>query len=307
MSILVIGSINMDIVNHVNHQVLPGETIRALRTTYSGGGKGANQAIAAAKAGADVVFAAAVGDDEMGGALLHLVEEAGLSSRYIVRKEGSSGLAFITVDQAGENQIILSPGANEKLSAADLETMRLFDGTKPIEMLLLQNEISWELNESLIETAHRRGVQVVLNPAPAIKVPVHVLAWVDTIILNETEAEHIAELPLTDANQAEEVAKVIVSMGVKEVLLTLGEQGSLYCNRDGVVIQTKAFAVQAVDTTAAGDTFIGAFAAALSGKKSLQDSLQFASAAAALAVSKPGAQSSIPTKAETDLFLESRS
>jgi len=173
--------------------------------------------------------------------------------------------------------------------------------------VLLQNEIPWETTRYVAEEAHRQGIKVFLNPAPAIKVQKDVLQWLDVIALNETEAEAITGIEIADDECAVRASKLLVSCGAYSVVMTLGDQGALYADRNGSLVRTQAFSVEAVDTTAAGDTFIGAFAVALvEGAWPIEQCLQFASAAAAITVTRKGAQASIPHREEIDAFLKSR-
>ncbi|MFD0676833.1 MULTISPECIES: ribokinase [unclassified Paenibacillus] len=306
MSILVAGSINMDIVSYVDKHAVPGETVQALRTEHHAGGKGANQAMAALRSGASVTMIGAVGNDATGKSLLQELQQGGFSTDHICEKAGLSGMAFITVDKAGENQIVLSSGANAELTIQDLEMA--FSDTAAfhgVRMLLLQNEIPWELNAYLIQTARRLGINTVFNPAPALNIAPEMLRQLNTLILNETEIAAITNRQIDSYVQAEEAVKEIAALGVNEVILTMGGEGSLYYNGEGRLIRTKAFSVPTVDTTAAGDTFIGAFAAASCTDMEVEERLRFATAAAALTVSRHGAQISIPLRSETVDFLSS--
>lgn len=295
--IIVVGSINMDIVNHVDRFALPGQTIQGRLTEFVPGGKGANQAVAAAKSGASVRMIGAVGQDSLGEELIASLKQAGVSTDAVVKKEGASGMAFITVNADGENEIILAQGANGKLTASDIPDFSTFSD---VHAVLLQNEIPWPVNKRVILEANKHRIPVILNPAPAMPMSDDDLAIIDMLVLNETEAELISG---ETAKSPEKVARLLIGRGVREVLLTLGERGCFYANRDGHEIAVSAYPVQAVDTTAAGDTFIGAFAAARMNGMPVRECLRFASAAAALSVTKRGAQSSIPSKAEIVRFL----
>jgi len=306
MSILVVGSINMDIVSYVDEHAVPGETVQALRTEQHAGGKGANQAVAALRSGAAVTMVGSVGNDTMANLLLEELRQCGLSSNHISKKSGSTGMAFITVNKSGENLIVLSSGANAKLTIKDLNTVFTdMSVVREARIILLQNEIPWELNAYLIETARRLGIKTIFNPAPANNITTEMLGQLHTLILNETEIAAITGRPIDSDVQAEKAIKEIARLDVKEVILTMGDAGSLYYNEEGRIIRTKAFSVQTVDTTAAGDTFIGAFAAASCTDMKVEERLRFATAAAALTVSRRGAQSSIPFRSETLDFLRS--
>jgi ribokinase len=299
--IVVVGSINMDIVNTIERHVRPGETIHSFGTSYSAGGKGANQAVAAARAGGDVILIGAVGSDEFAATLLSGLKRSGVGTDTVIRKPGHSGLAFINVDRRGENTIVLSRGANGEFAPADVEPfLGSFDGAA---ILLLQNEIPWETTVYAIREARDRRVQVWLNPAPARRLSSGELAMLDVLVLNETEAEHMTGVAVADEETARRAAGSLLAEGVPEVILTLGEQGCLYVSANGEREHVSALAVAAVDTTAAGDTFIGACAAACAAGKTMRDALHFASAAAALTVMRRGAQSSIPDRKEIQALL----
>ena len=299
--IVVIGSINMDLVNQVKTHPLPGETIHSLGITYNPGGKGANQAVAASLVGGDVTMIGAVGTDPFGIELIASLERYDVRADSILEIEGTSGMAFITVDLAGENSIILSAGANGKVSESDV------DAALPVIIeagaVLLQNEIPLETTLRALREAHKAGSTVYFNPAPAIKLSTEVLSLINVIILNETEAEEITGIHVENELKAQQAALKLLEAGVDTVVLTLGSKGSLHLNKDGHLILTPAFKVQSVDTTAAGDTFIGTFAVANESGMSLEDALKFASAAAAITVTRKGAQASIPNRQELEQFL----
>ncbi len=309
--IAVVGSINMDVVNRVERHPLPGETVSGLETAYIPGGKGANQAVAAARAGAQVLMIGAVGRDPFGGPLVEALGKAGVDTARVLEKKGTSGMAFITVDAHGENNIILSSGANGKLSVEDMEAGLIDaaagDGGVGLGGVLLQNEIPWETTSAAVRRARTLGATVYLNPAPARKVEDEVLALVDVLVVNETEAAAISGIKVDSREHAEAAADWLLGRGVREVIVTLGAAGVVYASKEGERVSVPAFRVEAVDTTAAGDTFIGAYAADRDRGASVQEALQWANAAAAIAVTRPGAQSSIPSADEVDRWLEIKS
>ncbi|PKG23464.1 ribokinase [Niallia nealsonii] len=298
---LVVGSINMDIVNKVEKHPLPGETVAGSGVSYIPGGKGANQAVAAAKAGGAVTMIGAVGSDVFAKELKESLKKYGVNTDYVITKNISSGLAFITLDSQGENTIILSGGANTELTKEDLAPY--LNRLENYESLLLQNELHTNTNEWLIKEAEKRGVSIFWNPAPAYKVPKELLAKIDTLIVNETETEIITGLRIQDKETAEKAAKLLIEDGVRNVLITLGTNGSYFYGTNGETVYTDAYHVDAIDTTAAGDTFIGAYAQATMMNMSAKEALQFASAAAAISVTRFGAQQSSPTKEEIEAFL----
>lgn len=298
--VLVVGSINMDLVNHVDEFPLPGETIHGRGVDYLPGGKGANQAVAAARAGGDVRMVGAVGDDTFGPQLLASLRNSGVGTESVAVKQGTSGLAFITVSGSGENQIILSAGSNGRLTPEDVPAERLASA----DWVLLQNEIPWAVNRHVLEQCRGLGVKVMYNPAPARPIEADAYPLIDVIVVNETEAETLTGIEVGNRDDAEAAARELLRRGVRCVIVTLGAKGSLCLGGEGEAFFTPAFSVTPVDTTAAGDTFIGAFAAACANGTPSSEALRFASAAAALAVGRKGAQSSIPERGDIVRLLE---
>ncbi|REK71286.1 ribokinase [Paenibacillus paeoniae] len=301
--LLVIGSVNMDVVSNVKQFPLPGETIHSSDMKFVPGGKGANQAVAAARAGAPCVMIGAVGLDPFGDTLIASLSEKGVDAKSVLRKEGTSGIALITVSEEGENNIILSAGANGQITEEDLASVVQWDGACAV---LLQNEIPWETTLAALRSAKEKGVRAFLNPAPARALPEELFSLLDTLIVNETEAAVVTGVKVVDVETAETAADWALAKGASSVIVTLGEQGCFYASAQGARAAVSAFRVQPVDTTAAGDTFIGAYAAASADGLATEEALVFAAAAAALAVTRHGAQSSIPDKAEIEAFLASR-
>ena len=300
--IVVVGSINMDLVNHVTSFPKPGETIHGSGTDYYAGGKGANQAVAAARLGGDVSFIGAVGSDPFGSTLREGLSSYGIDTSAVMTKEGTSGLAFITVNDSGENYIILSGGSNSKLRPADVNPEQLQNAF----VVLLQNEIPWETNVHTIKLCRSLNIPVILNPAPAMRLPEEIFPLIHTLVLNETEAEVISGTKIVDTNGASSAGALLLSKGVSRVIVTLGSKGCVYISNDDERY-IPPFQVNPVDTTGAGDTFIGAYAAALQSGKSIPEALRFASAAAAISVTRKGAQTSIPTREEVEIMLNNKS
>ena len=298
--IVVVGSINMDLVTNVEAFPRPGETIHSMGVAYHPGGKGANQAVAAARSGARVQMIGAVGTDSFAQTLIDNLAESGADTANILRKEGHSGLAVITVEQSGENQIILAGGSNKAFSFDEIEGRIAWDEAYAI---LLQNEIAWDTTAAVMREAKRRGVPVWLNPAPALKLERETLALIHTCILNETEIEVITGEKVSGAEDAMRAAKLLLDAGVEQVVVTLGDKGCAWVRRGGEPVVVPAFKVRAVDTTAAGDTFIGAAAAAACEGKPMLEALRFAAAASAIAVTREGAQASIPVRDEVERLL----
>ncbi|QAY65126.1 ribokinase [Paenibacillus protaetiae] len=302
--VIVVGSINMDLVSKVEQFPLPGQTIHSHDVAFHPGGKGANQAVAASRAGAVTRMIGAVGSDAFGQPLIESLKQYGVSTEGISVVAGVSGLAFITVSGSGENQIVLCEGANGQVSRDRLNS--LADSWTEATIVLLQNEIPWAANEAVLERASEAGARVFYNPAPAAAVPDHALAKVHTLFLNETETEAITGQLPEDTASLEAAAGQLLRKGARAVVITLGADGCYYADAEGARLRLPAFRVQPVDTTAAGDTFIGAYAAAVQDGKQPEEALKFAAAASAIGVTREGAQSSVPSREEIEQFLIGR-
>jgi ribokinase len=295
-NILVVGSSNTDMIIRVPRIPKPGETILGGAFSMASGGKGANQAVAAARAGGRVTFVARVGDDVFGERALANFAADGIDTRFVFRSPGSSsGIALINVGDRGENSISVASGANALLSVEDLD--RSNDAFVAADILLLQLESPMETVEAALRKARARGVPVVLNPAPARPLDDAILGLVRVLTPNEHEAEILTEIAITDERGAREAASRLRARGPASVVITLGERGA-YASSAGFEGLVPAFRVDPVDTTAAGDVFNGALAVALAEGRSLAAALRFAQAAAAISVTRPGAQPSAPTRAE---------
>jgi ribokinase len=278
----------------------PGETVLGGAFIMAAGGKGANQAVAAARLGAEVVFVAKVGEDIFGKQAVESFKREGIDTSYVVVDSGNpSGVALIAVDARGENCIVVAPGANGNLLYEDLATAE--EKIKNAAWVLMQLEIPLKTVEYVVGMAAGYGVPVILNPAPACVLPDDLLRKVAILTPNHKEAEMLGGVPIVDKSSAERAAAVLAGKGVQTVIITLGADGALVLD-GGVFLWVAAPAVNAVDTTAAGDVFSGALAVALSEGRSIKDSVGFACAAAALSVTRMGAQSSAPTRDEVDGF-----
>lgn len=290
-SIVVLGSMNMDLVAYVPRAPARGETVtgRAFRTVP--GGKGANQAVAAARAGAEVAMIGAVGADDFGVRLRANLEHCSVDTDLLRTAEGASGTAHIVVDDEGGNAIVVVPGANATLTALSHGDEALI-GTA--DALLLQLELPLSVVTEGAATARRLGVRTVLTPAPAQPLPPELLAATDLLVPNEHEAAALTGL--TDPHAA---ARALLR-DVPEVVITLGAAGSLYAARGGEPVTVPAPRVRAVDTTAAGDTFVGALAVALGEGRPVRDALAWAQTAAALSVQREGASTSMPYRTEIE-------
>ena len=289
----------MDVVSRVTNYPVPGETIKSKGTEFHYGGKGANQAVAAARAGGHVTMIGAVGTDAFGTDIMKSMQLQGVNMSGVSVKPGSTGMAYILVNDAGQNQIVLTEGANGLLLAEDI-SQASFDKA---QVVVLQNEIPWETNLSVMKQAKALEKKVIFNPAPAVRIPEDVLPLIGTLVLNESEAEYLSGRPVESKEDAVQAARDFIDGGVREVIVTLGSQGSLYMDNAGSRIFTPAFPVQAVDTTSAGDTFIGCYVACICSGKPVETALRYASAAAAIAVTRHGAQASIPSLEEVEAFL----
>lgn len=294
--ILVVGSINMDLTIQAPRQPVMGETISGGGFQASPGGKGANQAAACARLGAEVKMIGCVGSDIYGDTLLNGLAQNGVDVQAVERIEGSSGIAVITVCD-GDNCIVLDEGANARVTAAQLQRQKeLFSWA---DVLLLQLEIPVETTLAAAELAHSCGTRVITNPAPMKPFDPRLLQATDLFIPNRTEAETLLEHPIKTIDEAQEAARELRAKGPEEVIITMGSQGAVYCGAAGTSVQG-IFPTKVVDTTAAGDSFIAGLAA-FGGET--QQAMRFASAVSALAVSRAGAQASLPTRSEVDDFL----
>lgn len=292
--IVVLGSTNTDMVISGAKIPVPGETVSGGSFMMNPGGKGANQAVAVARLSArrrQCVFIAKVGDDLFGRDTARRLKAEGIDARLIVDKTAASGTALILVDRKGQNCISVALGANGTLSPEDVAPFA--SDIERADALLLQLETPLETVLWAARTAHAKGVHVILNPAPAAKLPRELYACLDWITPNETEAELLTGVKVVDLASAQAAERVLKRRGVAHVAITLGAKGCYAAGRIHPCVKVKA-----VDTVAAGDTFNGAFVVALAEGKSVDEAIAFAQAAAARAVTRPGAQSSVPFRRE---------
>ncbi len=301
----VLGSINVDHVIRVPYFPKAGETLTGYGYQIAYGGKGANQAVAAARVGAKVSFIGAIGDDQIGQTMKQAFEQDGIDTSAIcVIPNQSTGLAMIQVADSGENSIVISAGANADLSESLVEQHK--SQIEQADILLMQLESPLQAVTLATKFAKSAGVKVVLNPAPAQPLPDSLLSHIDIITPNETEAEILTGIKVTDEQTAAVAANHFHQLGIETVLITLGSKGVYYSEKgQGEIIP--GFRVDAVDTTAAGDTFNGAFVMALLEGKSAKDAIRFAHAAAAISVTRMGAQTAIPNRKEVEQFLNNSS
>ncbi|HVY73703.1 MAG TPA: ribokinase [Puia sp.] len=294
--IIVVGSTNMDMVVKTKHIPVPGETVLSGSFFMNPGGKGANQAVAVARLGGETVFISKLGNDVFGKQSFQLLDEEGIDTFYMLSdNELPSGVALITVDQAGENSIVVASGANANLFPPDLKTA--LDEIRNAGIILMQLEIPLETVLYVAEFAAGHGVRVILNPAPANELPEALLRRLDIITPNKTEAEMLSGIKVTSIETAKKAAKAIQEKGVKNVVVTMGPLGAILC-QDGKIQVIPAPKAEAIDSTAAGDVFNGALAVAISEEKPLAEAVKFACEAAAISVTRMGAQSSIPYRNE---------
>jgi ribokinase len=294
----VIGSTNMDLTTTVVSMPVWGETVLAKHFETSFGGKGANQAVAAAKLGAEVVMVTNLGDDALGESALKNFESYAIDTRHVRRVSNqSTGTATILVDEtSGDNAILIVAGANGDLSSADVEAAS--EALKQCDLILLQLEIKLETAYAAIRFGRKNGVKTVLNPAPARRnVEMEVVRQASFLIPNETELAILTDMPVESEAEVSAAAQSLVRQGVETVIVTLGARGALVATREGA----RAIApvkVRAVDTTGAGDAFIGSFARYFAGGLSLEAALNEATRYSAFSVTRHGAQKSYPTEAE---------
>ena len=318
-NILVVGSLNTDLVVRAPRFPQPGETISGEDLQVIPGGKGANQAVAAARQGSHVAMLGRVGKDGFGEFLLENLQANHVDARLVQRDDASTGTATIIVDANGQNTIVLSAGANGKVSVKDVENVSFSDH----DLLLLQLEIPIPTVLAAAQRAREQNLQVILNPAPAKQIPDELIALTDFLIPNETELKLLSGMDVDDIPSAEVAARTLLGRGAKNVIVTLGSKGALIVNRE-TGKHVEAFRVDVVDTTAAGDAFIGGFATKILESASsavapsrdllansqqqaaiLQEAVRYGCACGALATTKLGAQPSLPTREEVQNLISS--
>ncbi|MGF6399629.1 ribokinase [Pseudomonas frederiksbergensis] len=298
--VVVIGSLNMDLVTRAPRLPRGGETLIGESFATVSGGKGANQAVAAARLGAQVSMVGCVGNDAYGEALRGALLAEQIDCQAVSTVEDSSGVALIVVDDNSQNAIVIVAGANGALTP---EVIDRFDAVlQAADVIICQLEVPDATVGHALKRGRELGKTVILNPAPASRpLPADWYAAIDYLIPNESEASALSGLPVDSLSTAETAAARLIAMGTGKVIITLGSQGSLFA--DGKRIEHfPAAKVKAVDTTAAGDTFVGGFAAALAAGKSEADAIRFGQVAAALSVTRAGAQPSIPTLSDVQAF-----
>jgi ribokinase len=300
MSVVIFGSINMDLVVRTPRLPAPGETLSGHTFFTAPGGKGANQAVACARLGAQARMIGRVGDDVFGAKLRDSLRDYGVDVSGVGVSAGPSGVAVIAVDDAAENTIVIVAGANGTLGVDDVATLEAaLDGAT---VLLLQLEVPIVAVLAAAQAARRRGVTVLLDPAPARELPAELYAAADIITPNESEAAALVGFAVKDQQDAERAGRVLLDRGARAAVIKMGSQGAYWTDgaRSGYA---PAFQVRAVDTVAAGDAFNGGLAVAIDAGLPLDQAIRWGMAAGALSVTKPGAQQSMPTRAELDVLL----
>ncbi len=299
--ILILGSSNVDLVFNIPRFHYPGETILAESQGTFFGGKGANQAISSKRLGGNVSFITKVGNDLYGKSYRQHLIRNGLDQKLILEdRKAPTGMAVIELTPKGENRIVVFPGANDSLSAKDLK--RLQACWRGVEVFATQLEIPLPTVERGLRLAKEEGALTLLNPSPPTQLSSHLLSFVDFIVPNEIEAQSLTGIKWRGDRNIRKMAETLLKMGAKNVVITLGPKGFYFKNRSDE-IRMNAYPVNVIDTTAAGDAFLGALATGLAEKKPIQEALRFANAAGALTTTKLGAQPSLPLKKDLEAFL----
>lgn len=297
--ILVIGSTNIDLIARVEHLPQPGETVGEAQFMQANGGKGANQAVAAARLGGDVAFVTCLGDDAAAAALRKQFKADGINTEALfTAADAPTGTALIYVSQDGENCIAVAPGANHRLTPESIDQVQ--NRIAAADLLLLQLEVPMETVTRAVEKAYAVGTKVVLNPAPAMQLSDDLLRKIYLITPNRTETEALTGIHVHTHEDASKAAAALQAKGVKNVIITLGSDGAFVKTLSSELL-VPAQRVKAVDTTAAGDVFNGALLVGLSEGRTLEETVRFASRCSAIAVTRMGAQTSIPWRREVEV------
>jgi ribokinase len=294
MGVLIFGSLNIDIVTYLKRMPLPGETVLGDRFETFPGGKGLNQAVAAARAGGQVTMVGVLGSDANSEVLKKVMDEENINNEHVRRIEGACGTAVIEVDQEGQNRIIVISAANSDLKSSDISESLLKSITNK-KILLSQLESPITEVQKVFSRAKEQNFYTILNPAPASKIDDNFYKFIDLFIPNQFEAEYFTNIKVVDFASAVQSGKKLIDLGVGSALITRGEEGAVLVQK-GFEKNFEAFKVRTVDTTAAGDAFCGALAVGLSEGLDLESSINFASAAGALSVQSKGATVSLPKR-----------
>ncbi len=298
--ITVLGSLNMDLVTQVNVTPAVGETVLGNGLDKIAGGKGANQAAAIGKLGGNVKMLGKVGNDEYGIKLIESLNKSGVNTDNVEKSDKSTGLAFIMVNENGDNSIVVLPGANFDIDEEDIINYK--ELVEISDILVSQLETPLNVVEKSFEIAKKSDTFTILNPAPAKKLNKSIISLTDLLTPNESELELLSDIKINNENDLLKACEKMLSMGVKNLIVTLGENGSLFYNSKGYE-KFEALKVKAVDTTAAGDSFTGAIAFCMDNGESIRDAIKIATNVAAFSVTKKGAQSSLPSMEELKEFM----
>jgi ribokinase len=302
--VIVIGSANIDLCMNLARLPIPGETLGGGKFRRTFGGKGANTAVAAAQAGGDVALIGCVGCDANGAEMLANLRAKNVKTSFMEEHPSvPTGVAFIFIDDQGQNMIGVAAGANDEVGPGRLDSLRAV--LKAADLIVIQNEVPENTVEYLLQLATEDHLLVLYNCAPARRISPHYLAAVEWLLVNESEATEISGNPVSSLSDAEVTAQALLGIGVKNVLVTLGSEGVCVAQEGGAIFHVSAFPVQALDTVGAGDTFCGALAVACGEGQNLDAAVRFASAAAAISVTRLGAQNSAPNREEIEAFLKS--
>lgn len=300
--VVVIGSYNTDLTIKTRRIPRPGETIIGGVFSQGGGGKGANQAVAAARAGADVAFIARVGNDALGREGIQKLNDEGIDTNFIYRDSSNpTGVAFIVVDEGGENSIVVASGANAKLNPGDIENAKSLILSAGV--LLVQLESPIDAIKSAVKMARQNGTKVILNPAPAQPLDKNFLGLIDIITPNKVEAEMLTGIKVSGDESLSLIAERFFEFGIENVIITLGSRG-IYAAFPGTAKVIPAYRVHSIDSTGAGDVFSGALAAFLAQGMPIEQAADMAGASASISVTRMGAQTGAPSRGEIESFIE---
>lgn len=303
-NIVVIGSSNVDMIMKLSRLPKLGETITDGEFVQVFGGKGANQAVAAARAGGNVTFVNCVGEDAYADMMIANFAKDGIKTEFIFKEKGvPSGTALVMIGDAGKNYLAVAPGANYKLTPAHVD--KSIKAIEAADMVIIQLEIPINTTKYILDLCQKLNKKVIYNLAPVQVFDLSYLSKVHLFVVNETEAEELTKLDVKSNEEVEIAAQKLLSYGAENVIITLGSEGCYFTNHKEKYF-LPSFKVQALDTTAAGDTYCGSLAVALTEGKSWKDAIRFASAASAISVTKLGAQPSVPFRKEIDTFLSSK-
>ena len=301
--VIVIGSANVDLCMNLPTLPTSGETLGGGKFRQTFGGKGANAAVAAAQAGGNVALIGCVGSDANGAEMLANLRAKKVKTSFIEEHPSvPTGVAFIFIDDHAQNMIGVAAGANDEVGPGRLDSLRAV--LKAADIIVIQNEVPENTVEHLLKLAGEDHLRVLYNCAPARRISPHFLAAVEWLVVNESEATVISGNPVSTLAEGEQTARALLGIGVKNVLITLGAEGVCVAQDGGATFHVSAFPVKAVDTVGAGDTFCGALAVACGEGRNLDEAVRFASAAAAISVTRAGAQNAAPQRVEIEAFLQ---